>query len=284
MARTKPHTKIHVSVAHHPKTQDAWADLEQRGMLVEVWRLGMERYAGKRGDIIGLTPTDRMSITCQSDQETADKMLSNLFKTVEYSTKRRPNRWDVQIRNFAKKHGFSVPESDTVHVPTKSRNGTHKKEERREKKKERREKMGEKEPGTSPSAPLALEKTDDTWDEINAAFRAYMPRSTGLTLTPARKLRIKKIKRDMGNDDAPIAAIHGYAALHLTKPQDSGFDPMRNFNPETCWGGKIGKYIDADTAARDAGLSRPYQIANSETEFKDRVVQMAEEMRRDNPL
>jgi hypothetical protein len=124
---------------------------------------------------------------------------------------------------------------------------------------------------------LALEKTDDTWAEINAAFRAYMPRSTGLTLTAPRKLKIKAIKRDMG-DDAPLAAIHGYAAMHLTQPQSSGFDPLRNFNPETCWGGKIGKYIDADTAARDAGMSRPYQIANSDTQFKDRVVRMAEKM------
>ena len=139
--------------------------------------------------------------------------------------------------------------------------------------------------GGEPSA-LALvsesseASTGEIWTQTNAALKAYMPRSTGLTMTDARRRRLQKLVKDHGVD-APLAAIHGYAATHLTKPPDPKFDPLRNFNPDTCWSAKLyGKYIDADTAARDAGLTRPYAQHNSADAFRDKVIRMAADVSR----
>lgn len=133
MAGVKPHAKVHVSVAHHPKTQDVWADPAQRGMLVEVWRLAMERYAAKRGDIVSLRPLDRLSITACTSLEDADLTLRTLFKALKYRVRRHPNRWDVHIRNYAKKHGISTeecrPDSLEDEDPKKKRKKKKKREE-----------------------------------------------------------------------------------------------------------------------------------------------------------
>lgn len=132
MARTKPHAKVHVSVAHHPKTQEVWADPAQRGMLVEVWRLAVERYASKRKDVVRLTALDRLAITGATDIREADETLSTMLRALRYRVSRYENRWDVKIRNLSKKHGFRGSESDT----DKPKKATHKKEERREKREE----------------------------------------------------------------------------------------------------------------------------------------------------
>lgn len=132
MARVKAHAKVHVSVAHHPKTQDVWADPAQRGMLVEVWRLAMERYAAKRGDMVSLRPLDRLSITACTSLEDADLVLSSLFKALKYRVRRHPNRWDVHIRNYAKKHGI-----DTSELTDESeKNRTHKKKKKKKREEE----------------------------------------------------------------------------------------------------------------------------------------------------
>jgi len=141
-----------------------------------------------------------------------------------------------------------------------------------------------KERGEPSALVLASEMPDATTEEIwtatNVALKAYMHRSTGLTLTPARRSRLQRLVKDHGAD-APLAAIHGYAATHLTKPPDPKFDPLRNFNPDTCWSAKLyGKYIDADTAAQGAGLTRPYAQPNAADEFRASVVRMTADVSR----
>lgn len=134
VAKVKPHAKIHVSVAHHPKTQDIWADPTKRGMLVEIWRLAMERFAGKRGDTLSLRPLDRQSISGIGEQSEADREILVLLRSLKYRVRKHPNRWDVHIRNFAKKHGFVATES----TPDKRANRIPKKEEKRKKREEKR--------------------------------------------------------------------------------------------------------------------------------------------------
>ena len=151
---TKPHTKVHVSVAYHHKTSDIWADLRQRGMLVEVWRLAVERYAAKRNDTLALRPLDRQSIVTDRDAAGADADLITLFKALRYPLRRYPNRWEVTIRNLSKKHGFWSRDRS----PITSGSGLHKIEEIREKKEEKREKREDeyKEPETpAPQAPAS---------------------------------------------------------------------------------------------------------------------------------
>ena len=134
MAGVKPHAKVHVSVAHHRKTREVWADPAQRGMLVEVWRLGVERYAAKNGDTVGLTELDRLAITGAETKSEADRRLIELFRSLKYRVRKYPNRWDVRIRNFAKKHGIGPPKSKG----DSPKDGKPKRKERREKREETR--------------------------------------------------------------------------------------------------------------------------------------------------
>lgn len=134
MSRFKPHTKIYVSVAYHAKTQEIWADPIKRGMLVEIWRLALTRYAGKNGNVLGLRPLDRMSITGAESQSDADRSLLALLRSLKYRTRKYTNRWDVTIRNYAEKHGMEGSESNAI----KSGNRTHNKNKEQITRRERR--------------------------------------------------------------------------------------------------------------------------------------------------
>lgn len=112
MARTKPFVKVHLAVADHPKSAEAWSSLELRGMLVELWRKAGEKYAAKRDDRVQLKPTDRMEIACTTDIEAADEAVARLCKAMKYTVRKYANRWEVHVRKFAKKQGFESPDLD----------------------------------------------------------------------------------------------------------------------------------------------------------------------------
>lgn len=124
MARTRPGIRVHLSIADHDKTSEVWANLEMRGMLVELWRKAGEKFAGKRDDKVPLKQTDRMDITCSTDVETADKLLSKLCAKMRYGIRRYPNRWVVTIRNFSKKQGYQPQEPDPVPGSNRTNNLT----------------------------------------------------------------------------------------------------------------------------------------------------------------
>ena len=75
MARTKPSVRVHLSIAHHRKTADAWADLEKRAVMVEILRLAGERFAGKTSDRVSLRLPDRMAAACSEDPTEADRRV-----------------------------------------------------------------------------------------------------------------------------------------------------------------------------------------------------------------
>lgn len=124
MARTRPGIRVHLSIADHDKTSEVWGNLEQRAMLVELWRKAGEKFAGKRDDKVPLKQTDRMDITCSDCVETADEMLSKLCRKMKYGVRKYPNRWVVTIRNVSKKQGYQVMEPDAVHGSNWGQNST----------------------------------------------------------------------------------------------------------------------------------------------------------------
>lgn len=270
MVRTKPHTKIHISVAHHPKTQDVWSDPAQRGMLVEIWRLAMERYAGKRGDILSLRHLDRLSITGDSDQSRADIRLSNLLRAVKYSVHKHPNRWDVHVRNFAKKHGFTHEESTPIHVPTKSPNGTHKKEERREKRKERREKREEPDANAS----------DSPASRARAVWHVLVSRAAkhGARWAPKpgpKQVEIVAARIADGATEVELErAVEGYIRKHGTEERD-GFDPMKHFTATTLF--RASKF---DANVEGSYLPDPTRKRKGGAQSRDAREVMAEARRR----
>ena len=259
---TKPHTKVHVSVAYHHKTSDIWADLRQRGMLVEVWRLAVERYAAKRNDTLALRPLDRQSIVTDRDAAGADADLITLFKALRYPLRRYPNRWELTIRNLSKKHGFWSRDRS----PITSGSGLHKIEEIREKKEEE-EKEKYKDSGTPPSASgasavkangKARKKTGPdpravaAWPAIRAAFESH-GKHLSESIGPDRAAIITKRLDEGATESDLVAAVHGYVKGHGGLQSREGFDPGQFFRPSTVF--KAEGFSDRVDAGSQPGRS-----------------------------
>lgn len=145
MARTKPHVKVHVSVSNHRKTAKAWFNPETRGMLIELWRIAAEKYAGRTQDEVALTPTDMRAIAGRSRLDHNRIALSKLVDAVEYRMRSDGLLTYIIIRNFSKKQGWDDKNS-TPPIPTP--NPIPISESKSE------EKRGETAPAARPRAPV----------------------------------------------------------------------------------------------------------------------------------
>ena len=112
--RTKPFARLHYSVANHRKTAAAWSDLQLRGMLVELWRLGGEKYASETGDRLLLTASDLQGVTGAKGVANGRRALGRLMASVGYEWGPDGSLTWVKLRNFAKKNGFTPR---TPHTP-----------------------------------------------------------------------------------------------------------------------------------------------------------------------
>jgi hypothetical protein len=158
-------------------------------MLVEVWRLAIERYAPKRNDTVGLRELDRLSITGEKNIADADRSLSVLLRGLKYRVRKYPNRWDVRIRNLSLKHGIESEEPTAVNVADRE----HKKEERRKKKEERRKgTTNASRPTNPPKKPATTcpEKLPDSHGANAADWAAA--RGTGIAELEFRWQRVRR--------------------------------------------------------------------------------------------
>jgi hypothetical protein len=159
--RFRAHVKVYISAAHHPKTRDVWSDRDMRSILVELWRLGQERYAAKRGDRVTLTPGDRLNVAGEEDVELADALIARTCEGVGYRVDRYSNRWVVTVRNLAKRQGIGAPVTDT--------------QERREKREEVRVKSSSAPRTPAGARPARSKRTpDDFPDEVRAITRRFL--------------------------------------------------------------------------------------------------------------
>ena len=104
--KSRPHVKVHLTVATHLKTAAVWADPESRGMLVELWRIAGEAFASKTDDTVCLSPASLRSITGRERHFTGVSRLATLCSRVGYEMRTDGAATFVTIRNFAKKQGF----------------------------------------------------------------------------------------------------------------------------------------------------------------------------------
>lgn len=174
MARTRPHIKVHISVADHRKTSAVWADLAMRGMLVELWRKAGEKYAGRTADRVSLKPTDRMDIAATTNQAEADQAVTALCSALRYELRTYPNRWDVRIRKFSKKQGWRDEESQqlseqkvqrTSASESDSESDTNTNAETKTEREKTRAPSAPR-PRRSPSAPFPGSMSDTDWSKL----------------------------------------------------------------------------------------------------------------------
>lgn len=115
--KVRPHIKVHLTVATHRKTAEAWADPRMRGMLVELWRLAHEAHASKTHDEVILSPGSVVDVTGNPHHFYARRLLRSLCKSVGYGYRESGVSTIVSIRNFAKKQGLdsAVRGADAEH-------------------------------------------------------------------------------------------------------------------------------------------------------------------------
>ncbi len=254
MPRSVPHFKIICSIMNHPKTAALFGDNDALAMYVRLGVLAIERFADRTDDSFMIHDRELSLITGRRRADISRKSLRHLADISPISVERLGDVWRITFPNLARRQGFMSKNGEKHAPPSSSPSNSTSSSEKKEK-----EKDSSPVPG---SLGLVVQESqspiEKLWNDVNSTLQAYMPRNTGLTLSDARRKRMLKVEKDFG-DGSAVAALNGYAAIHLTKAPDGDFDPPRNFNPETCWGPKkIAKYIDADRVARDSGLIPPY--------------------------
>lgn len=149
--RVRPHVKVHLTTRSHHRTAEAWADPEMRGMIVGLWQLAAEAFAGKTGDTVTLNRSDIAWISGRHRRDVALTSLQRLANVMGYSLRLRGDVAEITIRNFAKKQGFDSATSVATPRTTPTSDSDSDSDSEEEKKESAR---GLAPP--PPAAPLAL--------------------------------------------------------------------------------------------------------------------------------
>ena len=103
---TRPHVKIALDVANHPRTAAVWADLRKRGMLAELWRIAGQSFAGRRGGTVVLSAPNLASITGHAHSSNVSTVL-RLCSELGYEADRNGSGVLVTVDNFSENQGYT---------------------------------------------------------------------------------------------------------------------------------------------------------------------------------
>ncbi len=132
--KVRPHVKVHLTTRSHARTVGPWADPEMRGMIVGLWQLAAEAFAGRTSDTVHLSASDVSWITGRRRRDVALTSLQRLANVMGYSLELRGDVAVIQIRNFSKKQGFNsasrgVPPATPPPSDSDSESDTERREE-----------------------------------------------------------------------------------------------------------------------------------------------------------
>jgi hypothetical protein len=145
--RQRPHIKVHLSVANHPRYGPVFADPFMRGIVTGIWIVGARAHISATKDELSLTNADALFITGKDRMVDAAKVLRRVCEAMNYPFRRacdihsdcrkqayesptnglraayegvdvhplvvmrypcqRPARWVIVVRNFSRKQGFT---------------------------------------------------------------------------------------------------------------------------------------------------------------------------------
>lgn len=272
MARTRPHVKVHLAVQHHERTAEIWANASERGMLVELWRTGVEQYAPKRGGRVELMPLDRLRIAGDPPPsigipvQSADDAVELLCKKLGYRLDKRPNRWTVTVRKFARKQGMGEEE-----LPTKADSLSH--ERSPQNTEAEAEAESRKQKGETSDVPSSLGlPLESGFGSVPGKANGYVARARAVYPQVVETFGIyEKILRGTGGKDRIdliakrledgaseadlIAAIHGYVYENKGLDPDGKHDVRKFFRPSTIF--KAEGFSDRVDAGQDPDAPIP---------------------------
>lgn len=264
MARMPAHVKIYVTISSNERMCEPWADPMHRGILTEIMRLGMAQFSAKKGDRVQLMSSDRIQVGGQ-DLEIAEDRIEAACKLAGWRIDRRPNRWTVTVRNFAKKQGIRPIDTDYVSGDSGPDTETPERREKREegrRKNEEGRKGFELTPSAPPSPPNLSNAARDAWPLIRAAFLEYGRDLTEILAGDRLDLIRKRLEARATPEDL-VRAVHGYVRFHRGLEPDGEFDPRKFFRPETIFTGK--GFEDRVERGKETGPIPPRPTGNRPT-------------------
>lgn len=115
--KTPPHIKVHLDVSANEATAEAWANPEMRGMLVELWRLAGEKWAGRNGDEVVLSRSALASCAGRTQHAHNLRAMRALCVRVGYALRERGALVVIHIPKFAKNQGYGSALSGATPPP-----------------------------------------------------------------------------------------------------------------------------------------------------------------------
>jgi hypothetical protein len=113
--------KIPLEVANHPRTHLVWADPTMRGMFIELLRIAVHGFAGKRQGVVHLNAGHIQLITGRKQAPSGRKLLQKLCDSLGYPIDFQGESATVTIPNFSKMQGFdSASRGDSPRSPRAS--------------------------------------------------------------------------------------------------------------------------------------------------------------------
>jgi hypothetical protein len=119
--KQKPHVKVHLSIANHPKYGHVFEDPLLRGVIVGIWLIAARAHISATNDELTLSGADILWITGKERVVDGAKLLRRACEATAYNlrvacdrhptcprdTCERPPKWVVAVRNFSRKQGFT---------------------------------------------------------------------------------------------------------------------------------------------------------------------------------
>lgn len=251
---TRPSVRIHHSIIGHPRFAGAFADPEMRGMWVGLLVIASQRHASKTGDTVTLNSGDLTWLSGRAHRASAVRALRALCARFEYALEERDGIYRVQIRNFARKQGFTPqPHAGPRGAPTPSESDSESESESEVKNPPNPPRAGGTEPaGSARERPQVSGRMADVrrvWPRVAEAFASYPWGRAPQKLTATRERMMSARLREHAGEPPEILveAVHGYVALHRAAFEQPGqWDPRSNFMPETVYRpSNFTKYLEA---------------------------------------
>lgn len=251
--KTPPHVKVPLTISSDEGTAAAWDSLEQRAMLVELWRLAAVAFAGRNGGRFSLNRAGLQSVSGRSQFKVGLKLVRSLCDLLSYSVEVQGEVVSITMPNFAKEQGFHSADCGVApRTPSASESDSSLPPE--EKPNTQSNTPLPPSPQTVASAPAdAMNGTHR--NDLKAQVRAVWPECQKAAarhgrrwgaLNEARVAVMAARLREFGPDPGVLVrAIDGAVAYwRASAPKDS--DPSKNLTPETVYrASNFPKYIEA---------------------------------------
>lgn len=280
MAKVKAHFKTHTSISSHRNTAIIWANLEDRGMYVELGRLAIVKYAAKTGNEFWLSAAEMMGVTCcKSPSASASRVQSfmrrcrdgaeQLGGSSPFTAEMVGSGWRVTFRNLSKKQGFGSGSGKVTEPPD-----TEAEAEAEPKAKEHRAPplppTGESVEGPPKQEDLELKPEQPTpetkpkpkrdlepaWEDAKAAFAEYGKTFKGPVGTRAKRLGAL-IDGYPKRVNPHVQAVHGWVYSNRLRSQQFLETYCR---PDTVWKvSGVQQNLDAFDEAASKGVFPPFR-------------------------